>query len=195
MNRFAKGAVAAGAGLVLLLGGAGSLASWAATAQLQATASAADTGIAQTVHPGLAITYGNEDSTAAAAVSITNTGSREALYTLSLRAEWSSSTSLPTAISVAVAPVADAAACVRDAVLVGAVTGTLAQSDTDGVLPAGETAILCVQTSMSPVAMIAHPGAQVTIALQSALEYAPSCRIARASGSSSSGSGVIPSAR
>lgn len=176
MNRFAKGAVAAGAGLVLLLGGAGSLASWTATAQLQATASAADTGIAQTVHPGLAITYGNEDSTAAAAVSITNTGSREALYTLSLRAEWSSSTSLPTAISVAV-------------------TGTLAQSDTDGVLPAGETVILCVQTSMSPVAMIAHPGAQVTIALQSALEYAPSCRIARASGSSSSGSGVIPSAR
>ncbi|QTV79202.1 SipW-dependent-type signal peptide-containing protein [Microbacterium sp. NIBRBAC000506063] len=28
MNRFAKGAVAAGAGLVLLLGGAGSLAHW-----------------------------------------------------------------------------------------------------------------------------------------------------------------------
>lgn len=176
------GLIAAGTALLMLIGGTGAFAYWFASSQLAVSGSSATVGIEQVVHPAgdsqtpLAATYSASALTAAGAVSITNTGSREAVYSLALQAASATEPSLPGAIIVAVAPVANEAMCTPDAALSDPVTGALSAESAvtaTGEAAAGATVILCVQTSISAATAAEHQGEELSITLQSLMEYAP----------------------
>jgi len=184
MRLLSRGRLAALAALTAVLtvaGGGGAVALWSASAQLAVAGGAATTGIAQTVHPTaattpLAVEYGAGSLTAAGAVTIANTGSRPAVYSLSLIAASATAAGLPGAIAVAVAPVASAAACTVGAALVAPATGSLSTTaavTATGSLPAGQSVVLCVQTTLPAAQLAAFGGQSLVVSGGSSLVYAP----------------------
>src|SRR5699024_1756266 len=98
-------------------------------------------------------TYSAENLALAGTVTITNTGSRAAEYTLTIAPGPASSPALPAAVQIAAAPMAGALDCSPGATLNGARTGTLATGLTlRRELGAGATATAAVQTSPTPAA-------------------------------------------
>ncbi|GAA3662333.1 RICIN domain-containing protein [Microbacterium marinilacus] len=161
--------------------GGGAWAQWSAEAQLAGPAQAARTGVTQTVHAGsstqtpLTTTYTSLSRTAAGAVSVTNTGSREAGYSLDVLASSATADGLPGAVSVAIAVISDPADCTTDADLASPVTGTLSTStplQATGTVEAGATVVLCVRTSMTAADAATYSDESVQIAVDSTLSYA-----------------------
>lgn len=169
------------AAALTLVGGGGAVAYWSVTAQLEAAAVTATIGLTQTVHPDAAstplnVTYSAANLTAAGAVTVVNTGSREADYRIALTTQSQTAAGLPAAISAAVAPVADAASCTPTTMLSAPQTGTLSSTgafSAGGEVAAGATLVLCVQTSLSATGATTHQNASTVLALQTQLEYAP----------------------
>lgn len=165
--------------LLLVLLGAGSAAAyWTTQASLESRATAATVGLEQslTLTDGaspLAGTYSAENLALAGTVTITNTGSRAAEYTLAIGPGSASSPALPAAVQVAAAPVADALDCSPGATLSGARTGTLETGVTlRGELGVGVTATVCVQTSLTSAAHATLPDGTLELAMTSSLAYA-----------------------
>ncbi|MFT3798144.1 hypothetical protein [Microbacterium sp.] len=166
--------VLAGAVAVLTLaGGGGAAAYWSAQAQVEATAAAASTGLVQTVQSTpLTVTYSSSLRVAAGAVTVQNTGSRGAAYSLSLSAASATSAGLPGAITVAAAVVASAAACTTTATLSGAQTGTASSFTATGTVAAGASVVVCLQTSMTAADVTTYGGASASLSVRTGLEYA-----------------------
>lgn len=161
--------------LLLVAGTGAASAYWTAQAQLSAAASAATIGIEQQLLPdpqtsALSTTYSAENLIAAGAVSIENTGSREATISLDVRAASPNSTGLTSALRVAIAPVASEAQCIPGAELAGTTTGALPLTY-EGELAAGASIVLCVQTSLTPGDAAARGGEQAELTLASTLAY------------------------
>ncbi|WP_203136609.1 RICIN domain-containing protein [Microbacterium sp. JZ31] len=152
---------------------------WSAGDRVSGTAKAATVGIAQTVHPApertpLKTTYSASSLTAAGAVSIANTGSREGSYTLTVHANSASVSGLPGAIGVAIAAVASAEQCTPTTTLSSPATGRLSTSTPftfTGAVAAGRTVVLCVKTSMSSNDASTYANQSAELALQSRLAY------------------------
>ncbi|WP_309068412.1 hypothetical protein [Microbacterium sp.] len=164
----------------LTLAGAGTASGyWSAGDRVSGTAKAATVGIAQTVHPTpattpLKTTYSASSLTAAGAVSVANTGSREGSYTLTVRATSASASGLPAAIGVAIAAVSSAEACTPTTALSSPATGRLSTSTPftySGTVPAGKTVVLCVKTSMSSNDASTYANQSAQLAMQSRLAY------------------------
>ena len=168
-------ALIAGLTAILTLGGGGSAAAyWTAQAQLQGSVGVATTGLVQTAPTTtLAVTYSSTTLKAAAPITVKNTGSRAASYAVTLRSVSATNAGLPGAITVAVAPVADAAACTTTTSLTSPQTGTLAATFTaTGNVAAGASVVLCVQTSMTSAGVTTYSNASTVLGLRSSLEYA-----------------------
>lgn len=163
--------------LVLVLTGAGAAAAyWTATTQLRTTASAATTGLEQQVLPSegespLGITYTSETSTAAGAVSLTNTGSRAAEYTLTVHATTTHAEALTSALQLAAGALAEGRNCTHEISLATSGTGATPLTVT-GSLGAGGTIDLCLQTTLPADAAAEHPDATLSLSLTSSLRYA-----------------------
>lgn len=166
--------------LLLLIGTSSAAAYWAATAGVQAEASAADVGLEQelllTGEPPispLSGTYAAENSTLAGAVSITNTGTRAADYTLTVRKGSSGNSDLAGAIQVAATPVTSSEKCTPGALLAGATIGALPLTiEGTGKIEAGTSSIVCVETSLAADDISRFADQQVELEISTALEYA-----------------------
>lgn len=154
----------AGAVVFLSLIGTGTAtALWSTQASLDPfTADAATVGVSQSVGDGLDHTYATGALVAAQAVVVTNTGNREAAYSVAVSA--TSASDLRTHVTARLAVVANPAACTPSTTLVSPVTGTLTSavtlSSAPGALAGGATATVCVQTAMTAVA--GHGGKSLT---------------------------------
>ncbi|GAA1424536.1 hypothetical protein [Agrococcus citreus] len=166
---------------LVLAGGTGATAYWSGQAQLQAQAGAATVGLELQVLPApgsspLAVTYTAQSRVAAGAVTIRNTGSRDAAQALSITAESPTSSQLATAISVAVAPVTAAADCTPQRVLTAPTVRTLSTTVTSfplvDRLAAGATTILCVQTTLQQTAPTSTAVQSLQLAMSGKLTYA-----------------------
>ena len=165
--------------LLLVLLGAGSAAAyWTAQATAHSRATAASVGLEQALpltggSSPLAGTYSAEQLALAGTVTITNTGSRAAEYTLEVAPGLASSAALPAAVQIAAAPVARALDCSPQAALSGARTGNAgAGLSLHGELAAGATATVCLQTSLTAAAHASLPAGTLELAMTSSLEYA-----------------------
>lgn len=165
--------------LLLVLLGAGSAAAyWTAQATAHSRATAASVGLEQALQTTggsspLAGTYSAEQLALAGTVTLTNTGSRAAEYTLDVAPGPASSPTLPAAVQIAAAPVTRALDCSPQAALSGARTGTLgAGLSLRGELDAGATATVCVQTSLTAAAHATLPDGTLELAMTASLEYA-----------------------
>lgn len=123
---------------------------------LNATAAAATPGVAQTNDvSALNFTYDEvtEAYATAGAVTIQNTGTRDASYRLTVTPHDATAPAMPAQISIAVGSVANPAACTTAATLGNQQAGTLASSfayDSAGIplkLAPGQSVVLCVRTS------------------------------------------------
>lgn len=136
----------------LTLSGTGTAtALWSAHQPLSSlTASAATVGVTHSIAGDLDHTYTAATPSVASAVTITNTGSREAAYSLTVDAE--SSTDLPSQVTARLGVVTDVAAC-TDSTSLSAAVGTLDTAVTltspAGALAAGSSVVICVQTIMA----------------------------------------------
>lgn len=163
------------AALIVLVGASGALGYWSAQANVQAAAATARTGVIQSASPaGLVNTYSATAQRFAGSITLQNTGSRTASYAVALVATSATQATLPAAIGVAAAPVASAAACTATAPLSGAQTGAASSFTATGVLAAGASIILCLQTSMTASATSTYAGSSASLVLRGRLEYAPS---------------------
>src|SRR5699024_210309 len=118
-------------------------------------------------------TYTADALTHSRTVSLTNTGSRAAGYTLTVRPATSATTGLPAAVRVVAAPVAARQDCTPQKRLEHAGTGTLARSvDVTGQVSAGSTVELCVQTSLEAAGVRTFADAQLAFELTTTLTYA-----------------------
>lgn len=167
--------------LIAVLGAGPAAAYWTAAASLTRSASAASVGLTHEFRPtgtptGLSASYTAETTTLAGAVAITNTGSREAAATFSLAATAGSGASpaLREAVSVLAAPVGGAEDCTPQRALVDPVRATLTAGATlEGVrIGAGQTLIVCAQTSLPSGGLTTFAGQQVDLSLTSALRVA-----------------------
>lgn len=151
-----------------LIGTGTATALWSSQVSLDAfTAGAATVGVSQSVGGGLDHTYTASGLVAAQAVVVTNTGNREAAYSVTVSA--ASASDLRTHVTARLAVVASAAACTPSTTLVSPVTGTLNSavtlSSAPAALPAGASVTVCAQTVMAAVA--AHGGKSLTGAVVS----------------------------
>lgn len=159
----------AGAVVFLSLVGTGTAtALWSSQVSLDPfTAAAATVGVTQSVGGGLDHSYTASALAAAQAVVVTNTGNREAAYSVTVSA--TSASDLRTHVTARLAVVANSAACTPSATLVSPVTGTLNSavtlSSAPAALAAGASVTVCVQTVMATVAT--HGGKSLTGAVVS----------------------------
>lgn len=143
--------------LLLVLLGAGSAAAyWTAQATAHSRATAASVGLEQALpltggSSPLAGTYSAEELALAGTVTITNTGSRAAEYTLEVAPGQASSPVLPAAVQIAAAPVTRALDCSPQAAQSGARTGTAEVGlSLHGELAAGATATVTGGAGSTP---------------------------------------------
>lgn len=173
--------VAALVAVLTLVGGGGAVAYWSVSAQVEAAAATASVGLSQTVHPSvettpLKVTYSSSNLTAAGAVTVVNTGTREADYSITLAPQSPTAPGLPGAITVAVAQVVSVDACTPTTALTAPQTGTLSSTPgftAHGAVDAGGTIFLCVQTSLSAAGATAYANASTGVSMTTELEYAP----------------------
>lgn len=163
--------------LVLVLVGAGTAAAyWTATTQLSTTASSTAVGLEQAMLPHggespLEVTFTSETVTAAGAVALTNTGSREAEYSLIIDATSTGAPALPAALRLAAGALAAGQECTPG--FSDETTGTGAEPLTlTGSLEAGATIELCLTTTLTAEAIAAHFDQTITLSLTSSLRYA-----------------------
>lgn len=146
----------AGAVVFLTLIGTGTAtALWSTQTNVEPfTADAATVGVSHTVGTGLTHTYTATDLTAAQAVVVTNTGNREAAFSVTVSA--TSASDLRTHVTARLDVVANQAACTASAALSSPTTGVVSAPVTftsaPGALAAGASVTVCVQTAMSTVA-------------------------------------------
>ncbi|MGV9194746.1 RICIN domain-containing protein [Microbacterium sp. MC2] len=167
--------------VLTLVGGGGAIAYWSATTHLETEAATAKIGMTQTVHPDAAstplnVTYNASNLTAAGAVTVVNTGSRGADYSIALTTQSQTTTGLVGAISVAVAPVSTVGACTPTTTLSAPQTGTLSATAAfaaSGRVDAGQTLILCVKTSLSSAGATTYANASAVLGVQTQVQYAP----------------------
>lgn len=163
---------------LLVFAGAGAAAAyWTAQVQVQNTASAATPGLEQKLlpegQPSLSTIYSVEEPTAAGLVSVANTGTREADYTLTVSA--GSDSDLAAAIQVAVAPVEIDEECTPQTALDNAQRGDLSDPFTftgTSLIDADESILVCVQTSLAAEDVAAFAEDEVELQVSSALIYA-----------------------
>ncbi|OJX62944.1 MAG: hypothetical protein BGO95_11020 [Micrococcales bacterium 73-13] len=179
-----RGRLALLAGALALLTAAGAGAAWAAITDplgLAVSASAATPGIAQTNGvSALNFTYDEAASaySTAGAVTIQNTGTREASYRLSLTPHDATVPDLPARISVAVGSVASAGACSATATLANPQTGTLASAfvyssaSVPLQLAPGASVVLCVRTTFDSSVIGSYGSTSLQIDLAGSLVYA-----------------------
>ena len=179
-----RGRLALLAGALALLAAAGAGAAWAAITDplgLAVSASAATPGIAQTNGvSALNFTYDEAASaySTAGAVTIQNTGTREASYRLSLTPHDATVPDLPARISVAVGSVASAGACSATATLANPQTGTLASAfvyssaSVPLQLAPGASVVLCVRTTFDSSVIGSYGSTSLQIDLAGSLVYA-----------------------
>jgi hypothetical protein len=116
-------------------------------------------------------TYSAGTLWAADAVTITNTGNRDASVQTTVSA--ANSQDLSKALDVRIAEVASAEACTPQAGLTGAVTGGIGLSYApQKKLPAGQSIIVCVQTSLTPQKLFSLPAGSAQVSVTSRLTYA-----------------------
>lgn len=163
-------------GLVLVGIGAGAAtAYWTASDEVHGSAGAASVGITQTKPLKLEKTYNAGALTAADAVTITNTGERAANVRTTVSA--SSGQALSSALHIRLSEVATAGACTPSAVLKDAVTGGSGLIYApQQKLPAGQSIIVCVQTSLTPQDLFSLPASSAEVSVTSTLTYAPGAK-------------------
>lgn len=150
----------AGAVVFLTLIGTGTAAAlWSTQESVDPfTADAATVGVSHTVGAGLTHTYTSTALTAAQSVVVTNTGNREAAFSVAVSA--ASASDLRSHVTARLAVVANAAACTPSATLSSPTTGLVSSPVTltsaAGALAAGASVTVCVQTAMS--AVVGHGG-------------------------------------
>ena len=158
------GLAAALVAVLSALGTSGAWALWAASDSAGSTAKAARIGVTQTVSTinGTALdglVYDSTTQAGAQLVTITNTGSRDADYTLTVSATSASATLLAD-VSVEIGA---AEGCSAASAPANAVTGNLdAPMGATGRLAPGASAVLCVRTSMTASAITANADADLT---------------------------------
>lgn len=159
-------------GLVLVGIGAGAAtAYWTASDEVHGSAGAASVGITQTKPLKLEKTYNAGALIAADAVTITNTGEREASVKSTVSA--ADGQTLSSALVMRVAEVASAEACTPGAGLTGAVMGGTGLSYVPlKKLPAGQSIIVCVQTFLTPQKLFSLPSGSAKVSVTSTLTFA-----------------------
>lgn len=156
---------------LIILGTGAAAAYWTAAASLDGSASAASVGMTQTQPLKLDATYSAGTLWAADAVTITNTGNRDASVRTTVSA--ANSQDLSKALDVRIAEVASAEACTPQAGLTGAVAGGIGLSYApQKKLPAGQSIIVCVQTSLTPQKLFSLPAGSAQVSVTSRLTYA-----------------------
>lgn len=163
---------------LMVFAGAGAAAAyWTAQVQVRDTASAATPGLEQKLlpegQPSLSTIYSVEEPTAAGLLSVTNTGTREADYTLTVSAE--SDSDLASAIQVAAAPVGIDGECTPQTALDNAQRGDLSAPFTfhgTSLIEADESIAVCIQTSLAAEDVAAFAEDEVELQVSSALIYA-----------------------
>lgn len=147
---------------------------WTAEAQVDDTASTAAVGLEQElVHEGessLSTTYTADNLTAAGLVSVANTGTREAGYTLTVSAV--SDSDLAEAIQVVLAPVGLPEQCTPQATLENAKLGSVSDPLTGSLDKEGGKALVCVQTSLAGDKIVEFAEQAIALEVSSALVYA-----------------------
>lgn len=168
------GVIAGAVAFLTLVGSSTATALWSASTSVEPfTADAATVAVSHTVGTGLSHTYTASTLTAAQAVMVTNTGNREAAFSVTVNA--ASSSDLRTHVTARLAVVPSAAACTPSATLASPAAGTLTSpvtlSGAPASLAAGASVIVCVQTAMSTVT--GHGGKSLTGSVVSATIAAP----------------------
>jgi len=148
---------------------------------LSVTASAATPGVDATSDLGaLNFTYNEveEAYATAGAVTIQNTGTRDASYRLTVTPHDATAPTMPAQISIAVGSVANPAACTTAATLGDQQTGTLASSfayDSVGIpvkLAPGQSVVLCVRTEFDDGTIGSFGETSVQLDITAELVYA-----------------------
>lgn len=166
--------------LVLLVGTGTASAYWAATARVDTDVSAADVGLEQKLlltgeapDSPLSGTYTADNSTLAGVVSITNTGTRAAGYTLTVRGAPSGNSNLTAAIQVAAAPVTSTEKCTPGATLAEPTSGALPLTvEGKEKIEADATVVVCVLTSLAASDLSRFADQRVELEISTALEFA-----------------------
>lgn len=162
-NRY-RFAIATGLAVFITFAGAGiANAGWtAAVVNASASASAGTIGISQSGFASIAVQFSSTVLAKTAPITVTNTGTIPAPYTLTLGA--AAANTLATTILVNTWPVASAANCLPGS----AVPGTASSSNwgavpaVGGSLGAGVAAVWCVRTSMTSAQVNANSGGSMT---------------------------------
>jgi len=155
--------------VLVLLGGGTAAAYWTATATLDAAAGAAAVGLEQTTDDSagsLETVFSAETLTASQAVTLTNTGSREASFSLTVRTEAGSDQAFADALALGVQPVASALDCTP-----AGATGTASVTH-EGTLAPGKSVVLCVSTTLDAQDLEALSEQQLILSITSSLRYA-----------------------
>lgn len=164
--------------LLVLLGAGSAAACWTAQARVEAGAEAASIGLEQSLlleegTSPLAGTYSAENLMLAGSVSIANTGTREAIYSLAVHPGSATSSALPAALRITAAPVSSAQECSPRAPLDSARTGILEGGAVlEGEVGAGASITVCVQTSLTAADHAALADGQLELMITSSLAYA-----------------------
>lgn len=163
--------------VLTIAGGGAAMAYWTASTHLTAATTTAATGLSQSVGPHkdgtlLDWTYDVTTLVAADTVTLTNSGTREAEYRVSVSARRASAPALPAAITVSAAPVGSPADCSAESVLASPDTGTAESFLSAGTIDRGATVVLCIQTSMAAGDLSGHATQSADLSLSSSLVYA-----------------------
>ena len=157
-----RAAIALGAALFLALAGTGSASAyWGAKATLSATASAGSIGIASTGFPSLSTSYSPSSLAATAPVTVTNTGTIAAPFTLRLAAE--APTPLAAGTRVNTWPVGPDHGCAASSPTPAGATGSdwSAVPDLTATLEPGAETTYCVRTSITSAAQTSLAGTSI----------------------------------
>jgi hypothetical protein len=172
------------AGSLAFLTAAGAGVAVAATTSqigLHVSASAATPGVSQTnTLSALNFTYDQSASAyaTAGAVTLQNTGTRDASYSLALTTHDATVPGLPAQISVAVGSVASTGACTTAATLGNQQTGTLASAFTYSSttiplkLAVGQSVVLCVKTTFNSAVVGSYGSTSLGIDVAGTMTYA-----------------------
>lgn len=180
----ARRAISLTAGLTtfaIVVGGTGAMAAWTASDQFTVEAATAQMGVAAVGGTGLAGEYSTSTTSFAQEIAITNTGTREAAYTLAAATSNATDANLPAAIAVRAGTTSGS--CTTGSTLDDEVTGTLASFLYDSASlttplklaaagDAGDSVTLCVITTMTSADITTYAGDSLDLTLTPSLVYA-----------------------
>lgn len=158
--------------LLLLVGTGAAAAYWTATTELHGTAGTATVGLEQSAgqaSSSLSVTYSAEISAAAGAVTLTNTGSRTATYSVTVNADATSDRGLADSLAVSIVAVDSTLGC-SPAVASGQAGPMPARRQ--GPLEPGASVVLCVVTSLRGQDLAALSEKSLSLSISSTLRYA-----------------------